>query len=276
MSSQKKIEGNRRNSHRSTGPKSPRGKANSCMNALREGVFSRQLIVKEEDRAAFEALGRNFRAQLNPTTAVRSLIADAIVTAAWRCSQAICRETRELTAEVRDHAGEVAPNSPPTLTEYYAAHPQAANRAQALLHAAAAEIQQARGIGSISAETLADLEKAFGNEFVQELTEWQSSDELALRMLTSWRMKAEQFNTPMPETASGTVLADPRQKIDMQLKLLRVKGEHLEDVRQLLKQADIGQRIAMQPEPAHRYVTAAFRLFLGLVAFYAKLRELRM
>jgi len=100
MASKRKVAANRKNANRSTGPRTQRGKENSKHNALKEGVFSRRLNIQEDDRADYEALRSDLFAQLKPFTALQQVIADAIVTAAWRCSQALQREARQLTTQI--------------------------------------------------------------------------------------------------------------------------------------------------------------------------------
>jgi hypothetical protein len=54
MTSQAKIEANRRNSLKSTGPKTPEGLARSSMNALKHGMRSKKQALLDEDSYAFE------------------------------------------------------------------------------------------------------------------------------------------------------------------------------------------------------------------------------
>ena len=49
MTSEKKIEANRQNERKSTGPKSPEGKAAVRLNALKHGLLSQQVLLPGED-----------------------------------------------------------------------------------------------------------------------------------------------------------------------------------------------------------------------------------
>jgi len=52
--SQKRIDANRQNSRKSTGPRTPHGRAKSSMNALKHGNRSRKIALLREESCAFE------------------------------------------------------------------------------------------------------------------------------------------------------------------------------------------------------------------------------
>ncbi len=54
--SPEKLAANHSNAQLSTGPKTPEGKKASSMNALRHGLAARELVIRPEDRPAFEEL----------------------------------------------------------------------------------------------------------------------------------------------------------------------------------------------------------------------------
>jgi len=49
MTSNRKAEANRRNARKSTGPKTPEGKAAVRLNALKHGLLSREVLLPGED-----------------------------------------------------------------------------------------------------------------------------------------------------------------------------------------------------------------------------------
>ncbi len=53
MTTQMQIETNRRNSRRSTGPKTRTGKAASKMNAVKHGLLAEQVVVRGENPVEF-------------------------------------------------------------------------------------------------------------------------------------------------------------------------------------------------------------------------------
>src|SRR5215203_4351798 len=66
MTSDRKAEANCRNSLKSTGPKTPEGKAAVRLNALKHGLLSREVLLPGEDEEALRELGERLRAELQP------------------------------------------------------------------------------------------------------------------------------------------------------------------------------------------------------------------
>ncbi|MEK7993363.1 MAG: hypothetical protein AAB403_06110, partial [Planctomycetota bacterium] len=67
MSSQLKIETNRRNAQRSTGPRTDAGKAAASLNGATHGLASsRAIVLPEENRQEFQELLDGFRSQYQP------------------------------------------------------------------------------------------------------------------------------------------------------------------------------------------------------------------
>ena len=55
MTTDARTEANRKNAQRSTGPKTPEGKARSSKNALKHGLTSEELILPGENPEAYDA-----------------------------------------------------------------------------------------------------------------------------------------------------------------------------------------------------------------------------
>ena len=68
MSTQAQILANRRNARKSTGPKTPEGKATVAKNATKHGLFARQNVVISENQADFDALRDDMLAELRGST----------------------------------------------------------------------------------------------------------------------------------------------------------------------------------------------------------------
>ena len=93
MTSQRQIEANRRNASNSTGPRTARGKAVVALNAVQHGLLSRQAVIQGESEAELIDLGKRLRGQLAPLGELELLLADRIVSIAWRLRRAISLET---------------------------------------------------------------------------------------------------------------------------------------------------------------------------------------
>jgi hypothetical protein len=84
MTSDRKAEANRRNALKSTGPKTPEGKAAVRLNALRHGLLSQEILLPGEDEEALRELGQNLKVELQPVGELESLLVDRIIASYWR------------------------------------------------------------------------------------------------------------------------------------------------------------------------------------------------
>lgn len=84
MKTPAKARANRRNSLKSTGPRTLEGKAHSSKNALRHGLLSRDVVLPGEDVQAFEAFTSRLHEKLTPDGPLEELLMDRITTTAWR------------------------------------------------------------------------------------------------------------------------------------------------------------------------------------------------
>jgi hypothetical protein len=83
MSSATKAAANRQNTLKSTGPKTPDGKATVRLNALRHGLVSEE-ILPAEDEEALRELTEGLRAELQPVGELEGLLVDRITSLLWR------------------------------------------------------------------------------------------------------------------------------------------------------------------------------------------------
>ena len=75
---------NRRNALKSTGPKTPEGKAAVRLNALQHGLLSQEILLPGEDGEALRELGERLRAELQPVGGIENLLVDRITSLIWR------------------------------------------------------------------------------------------------------------------------------------------------------------------------------------------------
>ena len=77
------------NGARSRGPRTAAGKARSAQNALKHGLCAHKLVlVPDEDAAAFAALEAALLAELAPVGTLQAVLAQRVVSAAWRLMRA--------------------------------------------------------------------------------------------------------------------------------------------------------------------------------------------
>ncbi len=87
--SAKQIAANRRNSLRSTGPRSRAGKAIAARNALRHGMCAAETpVIRDEDAGTFRQFHRQVSANLAPHGAVEVAMVERIATLQWRLARA--------------------------------------------------------------------------------------------------------------------------------------------------------------------------------------------
>ncbi|HPL29668.1 MAG TPA: hypothetical protein PLG21_16605, partial [Anaerolineae bacterium] len=88
----KALATNRRNAQRSTGPRTPQGKARSSLNAVTHGIFARTDIIppslqRYEDPAAYAELHAAHRAELQPVGLVEEALVGTLAACHWRLAR---------------------------------------------------------------------------------------------------------------------------------------------------------------------------------------------
>jgi hypothetical protein len=87
MATTAQIFANQQNAKKSTGPKTDKGKAAASQNAVKHGLFA-ESVIKGENEADYEAFHDNFLAELAPVGAVELMLAERVVSLAWRLKRA--------------------------------------------------------------------------------------------------------------------------------------------------------------------------------------------
>jgi len=93
MATAAQIEANRRNSQKSTGPRSPAGRAVSRFNALKSGIDAKSMIIPGEDPEELEALAANYQKEFQPASPLEQFLVDTIVGADWQLRRLRAIET---------------------------------------------------------------------------------------------------------------------------------------------------------------------------------------
>ena len=87
MATEKQIKANRKNSQKSTGPKTAGGKAAVSQDAVKHGLFA-DSVVTGETEAEYEAFQGELLAELAPRGVVELLLAERVVSLWWRLIRA--------------------------------------------------------------------------------------------------------------------------------------------------------------------------------------------
>ncbi|HEX3745086.1 MAG TPA: hypothetical protein VHW09_14180 [Bryobacteraceae bacterium] len=95
MATQKQIAANRRNALKSTGHRTPAGKARSSMNALKSGIDSHAQIIHGETPADLERLKFDYHDRFLPDTPEQRMLVDTLVDCEF-----LLRRFRRVEAEI--------------------------------------------------------------------------------------------------------------------------------------------------------------------------------
>lgn len=93
----------------STGPKTPDGKASSSRNALKHGLLSAVSVLDGEDVEQFREFEASIRSALAPIGEMEDLLADRIVSAAWRLRRLIRTEVGLFESEGKTSGHALSP-----------------------------------------------------------------------------------------------------------------------------------------------------------------------
>jgi hypothetical protein len=82
--SEAQLAANRENAQKSTGPKTPEGKAAIHMNALKTGLTGRTVWIEEEDAPRYRKLAADFNQDLQPVGPQETALVQSVVDLHWR------------------------------------------------------------------------------------------------------------------------------------------------------------------------------------------------
>jgi len=101
MATDAQIHANRQNARKSTGPRTPHGKANARQNSLKHGLTARQDVITAEDQAQFDQYRDQILDELNPLTRMESMLANRIVGLSWRLKRAVSIQNQAIDAMLK-------------------------------------------------------------------------------------------------------------------------------------------------------------------------------
>ena len=84
MASEKQFEANKQNAQKSTGPKTPEGRAAVRLNGVKHGLTAETIVLKGESQADFTGLLDSLEAEHAPTTPTEEALVVQLAMASWR------------------------------------------------------------------------------------------------------------------------------------------------------------------------------------------------
>ena len=105
MATEAQIQANRRNSQKSTGPRTEEGKNRSRMNALDHGCRANILVLPTEDFGEYQEDVNSWKLSWQPRNPVEELLVDRVINLSWLAKRIDRAQTARLTSRI--HRGEV-------------------------------------------------------------------------------------------------------------------------------------------------------------------------
>jgi hypothetical protein len=79
-----------------TGPRTPQGKERSKHNALKHGILSKAVLLKDEPRTEYESLFAGLREYFKPEGTMEELLVEKLATLSWRHRRLVVAEGAEI------------------------------------------------------------------------------------------------------------------------------------------------------------------------------------
>jgi hypothetical protein len=99
MATLKQIDANRRNALRSTGPRTPEGKAAVSMNALKHGLRARTVVLPSENAEEFHQLCDDLEAEWQPQSRTEQFYVEQMTVSQWKLNRMEVGEFNVFTAD---------------------------------------------------------------------------------------------------------------------------------------------------------------------------------
>ena len=83
--------------HKSTGPRTPQGKQRSKFNALKHGLLSKAVLLKDESRADYESLLAGLMQDFQPLGTLETFLVENLAVLLWRMRRFLAAERAEIS-----------------------------------------------------------------------------------------------------------------------------------------------------------------------------------
>jgi hypothetical protein len=119
--SSRKVQANRRNALKSTGPRTTNGKRRVARNAVRHGFFSKWLLVQHQDgkesQSEYDDFYADIREHYQPVGWLEVLWAEKIAVWSWRLRRLIRCESGQIARALAEHSYELEQSKADGLAE---------------------------------------------------------------------------------------------------------------------------------------------------------------
>jgi hypothetical protein len=215
MISQRKIEANRRNAAKSTGPRTAQGKAKVRLNAVTHGLTSATVVLPHEDEQAYQHSLEAWTSQLKAPGELGQYLVERVVRISWQLDRADTFEQARLTKRIEE-----------------------APRLFGAGHAEPVETLIARLLGTEAETTVQEHGRSRGPRRVERagpvlvdplaflLRELESSSEGCRRLIAEWTRLLEWLGRLGPE---GLATAEICSRLDNLQRALRLLGVRIAD-----------------------------------------------
>jgi hypothetical protein len=113
MTTEAQVVANRSNAQKSTGPRTPEGKAKVAQNAVKHGLLARAAVLQGEDEGAYLMFCDELLGSLLPVGTMERVLADRIVNLTWRLERAERSQNAALETLYDRHTARAAPGPVP-------------------------------------------------------------------------------------------------------------------------------------------------------------------
>ena len=101
MATEKQFAANRQNAQKSTGPKTPEGRAAVRLNGVKHGLTAETIVLKGESQADFTNMLESFEAEHDPITPTEEALVVQLALANWRLRRLYHQEAGFYTSELK-------------------------------------------------------------------------------------------------------------------------------------------------------------------------------
>jgi hypothetical protein len=271
------LAANQANGAKTRGPTTDAGKHHAKHNALKHGLYAKELAIPEEDQPEFKVMRDGLLQQFTPATPLQVIARERIVCCCWRCKMALRMENRtaalQLSSKIEPKVQAVGGGDTILLEEWYGADYRSLQDGLRFLRQLRADVAE-HGLFHLEQDgpLKGSLIKGFGLNFYNRLIEWKGMNVEAIRLAQHLVAQNEAYGMESSVFETSKVVPDPRLQWQMVIKLLEVQIEHLETLDRV-RGKDFSETSMFMAESSPRYYADASRDLERAVDWFQKLTD---